>query len=89
MKDNVKSPDHYNFPTCGIAYSTERGLSPALFSVIKYVGRSKFKNGREDLCKALWFLLYELGLSKKEIGEMIDRVDAIKELANDNLQRPQ
>lgn len=38
-------------------------------NVVKYVCRHKEKNGREDLKKALWYLLYELGVPREEIRE--------------------
>ncbi len=36
-------------------------------NVIKYVARHKEKNGREDLKKALWYLLWELNVPQDEI----------------------
>jgi hypothetical protein len=39
-------------------------------NVIKYVARQKEKNGREDLKKALWYLLDELGMERPRIVEV-------------------
>lgn len=44
-------------------------------NVIKYVARHKEKNGREDLCKALWYLLNELGIDRGEIAQITESLE--------------
>lgn len=39
-------------------------------NVIKYAARYKDKNGREDLLKALFYLLWELSFSLEEIEQI-------------------
>jgi hypothetical protein len=43
-----------------------------LGNVIKYTARAEMKNGREDLCKAAWYLLNELGMNRDQIKEITD-----------------
>lgn len=51
-------------------------LNFALGSVIKCVARHREKLGREDLLKALWWLLYELGTPKSTINWIVSAVKA-------------
>lgn len=44
-------------------------------NVVKYVTRARYKNGRGDLLKALWYLLWCLGLKKEEIEVMVKQVE--------------
>ena len=44
-------------------------------NVVKYVTRARYKNGRGDLLKALWYLLWCLGLKKDEIEVMVKQVE--------------
>lgn len=46
-------------------------------NVIKYVARSGEKNGREDDLKALWYLLYLLGVPMARIQELTKEIAAI------------
>lgn len=43
-------------------------LSFCLGNVVKYVLRSKEKNGKEDLEKAMWYLKEEISKMEKEIS---------------------
>lgn len=43
-------------------------------NAIKYIARHKEKNGREDLKKALWYLLEELGQPLDQIKEITDAI---------------
>ena len=45
-------------------------------NVVKYVTRARYKNGRGDLLKALWYLLWCLGLKKDEIEVMVKQVES-------------
>lgn len=45
-------------------------LNFPLGNVIKYAARARDKDGKQDLLKALFYLLWELGFSKDEIAEI-------------------
>ena len=62
-KDNVNSPSHYNYGEIEVIdycdqvckqYPPE--LAPYVFNAIKYLSRSEFKNGKEDIDKAKYFV---------------------------------
>lgn len=48
-------------------------LSFILGNVIKYVLRAPYKNGREDLIKALWYLAYHLS-EDTEVADLITEI---------------
>ena len=61
--DMVNSPPHYNASgiECidAIEAMTENisgALAPSAANVVKYVWRCEYKNGLEDIDKALWYL---------------------------------
>lgn len=55
------NPKHYkNHKISPIHLIEDYNLGFARGNVIKYVARAHEKNGREDLVKALWYLVYEL-----------------------------
>ena len=62
-KDNINSPSHYNYGDIEVIdycdqvckqYPPE--LAPYVFNAIKYLSRSEFKNGKEDIDKAKYFV---------------------------------
>ena len=62
-KDNVNSPSHYNYGEietidyCDQVCKTyPPELAPYVFNAIKYLSRSEFKNGKEDIDKAKYFV---------------------------------
>jgi len=67
------NPSHYtNHAVSPIELIRAYDLNFSCGNAIKYIARHKEKNGREDLKKALWYLL-------EELGEPIER---IKEITN-------
>lgn len=75
-KSNV-NPSHYDGHTVTPielidAYGFTEGF--CVGNVIKYVARAKEKNGREDLVKALWYLLYLLGVPADRIKEITEEL---------------
>jgi hypothetical protein len=62
--DNVNSPDHYNHNRLGIECikAIEASMSADEFfgylkgNILKYLWRYRYKNGKEDLQKAHWYL---------------------------------
>ena len=46
-------------------------LNYCIGNVVKYASRYAEKNGREDLCKCAWYLLYELGVPKERVNEIV------------------
>ena len=80
MEDMVNHPPHYN--TAGIETidairaATNEGFEYyAQGNVLKYVWRYRYKNGSEDLEKALWYL-----------KEMIKTVKKLEESDNVNIK---
>lgn len=47
-------------------------LNFPLGNVIKYTARARDKDGKQDLLKALFYLLWELGFTKEEIAFITD-----------------
>lgn len=61
-KDNVNHPGHYNIPGRKECieemlekYGREAVLSFCLLNRYKYYYRADRKNGKEDICKAVWY----------------------------------
>lgn len=71
------NPQHYtkHGSSSPIDLITSYDLNFALGNVIKYVARHKEKEGRIDLIKALWYLLFELGFPKQEIEKITKRLE--------------
>jgi len=59
QKERVNHPDHYNQGSMEVIDAID-GLGFAegfcVGNIIKYVSRHEYKNGKEDLDKALWYL---------------------------------
>ena len=66
------NPDHYSAAVTPIDLIAAYKLNFNTGNVIKYVARHEQKNGREDLCKGLWYLLNELGHPREKIQELTD-----------------
>ena len=70
------NPGHYaSHRVKPIDLIEEYKLNFNLGNVIKYTARHAEKDGRADLCKALWYLLNELGLNHKEIEKLTARLE--------------
>lgn len=71
--DSKANPGYYaDHPVAPIDLIKSYDLNFNLGNVIKYTARAKEKNGREDLVKALWYLLDELGMDRDQIKEVTD-----------------
>jgi hypothetical protein len=70
-KEAVNHPDHYNQGTMEVIEAI-KGLGYAedfcIGNIIKYVTRSKHKNGLEDLKKAQWYLNYLIEMQEEQQG---------------------
>lgn len=64
-QDNVNHPSHYNYGDIEVidyikqvanGYKNHPYEAYCIGNVLKYISRSSFKNGREDLEKAQWYL---------------------------------
>ena len=72
-KNNV-NPSHYTeTKVAPIDLIKAYDLNFNLGNVVKYTARAKKKNGREDLCKALWYLLDDLGFKREFISHLTDQ----------------
>ena len=63
MTDMVNQPPHYTYGDievidyCDqICSSYPSHLSPYVFNALKYISRSQFKNGKQDIDKAIFYL---------------------------------
>ncbi len=73
--ESTVNPSHYAaHKVAPIDLIKDYDLNFDLGNVIKYVARHKEKDGRADLCKALWYLLDELGLPREEISALTERL---------------
>lgn len=71
---NVDHPAHYNKHPSGIeCIDVVEHMSFNLGNVIKYLWRADYKNGTEDLKKALWYL--EREIARRENDHPRDRAD--------------
>jgi hypothetical protein len=71
MSKDPVNPSHYqDHAVSPIDLIRAYNLNFSTGNVIKYVARANEKNGREDLKKALWYLLEELGMDKEKIKEV-------------------
>lgn len=67
MADNVNHPSHYNQHPAGIeCIDVVEHMNFNLGNAIKYVWRAAFKNGIEDLKKAVWYLQREIARLEKD-----------------------
>lgn len=74
------NPSHYaDHKVSPIELIAAYGLADAFCrgNVIKYVARAGEKNGREDDLKALWYLLYMLGVPIDRIQELTKEIAQI------------
>lgn len=69
------NPSHYNakaitpievIRACNLGFSTG--------NAVKYIMRHKEKNGKEDLKKAVWYLLEEIGVPIPEIVQITSKL---------------
>ena len=76
VKNNPVLPNHYSKAgqASPIYLIKQYDLNFPIGNVIKYAARYKDKNGREDLKKALFYLLWELGLTVEEITEIVEKI---------------
>tara|TARA_R110002126_G_scaffold128859_1_gene271497 strand:- start:255 stop:482 length:228 start_codon:yes stop_codon:yes gene_type:complete len=62
MTDMVNSPPHYNTGKVECITAIEESMTPESFkgylkgNCLKYIWRFSYKNGLEDVKKALWYL---------------------------------
>ncbi|MFZ4484716.1 MAG: DUF3310 domain-containing protein [Chthoniobacterales bacterium] len=71
------NPGHYvGHKVAPIELIEAYDLNFASGNVIKYVARAKEKNWREDLVKALWYLLYELDMPQEEIRTITEGLNS-------------
>lgn len=75
MVTDPVNPKHYkNHKVSPVDLIADYNLNFACGNVVKYVARAEEKNGREDLKKGLWYLLFELGMPKDKIEEITDEL---------------
>jgi len=74
--DTSANPSHYdNFDIAPVDLIDCYNLNFFEGNVVKYVSRARHKNGREDLLKALWYLLWALGFPKKNVIELVKQIE--------------
>lgn len=75
-KNNPVLPNHYSKAgqSSPIYLIKQYDLNFPIGNVIKYAARYKDKNGREDLKKALFYLLWELELTVEEISVIVEKI---------------
>ena len=56
MKNSVTEPAYYQKGIQPIDYIESWGMGYCEGNVLKYITRFRYKNGREDLLKARWYL---------------------------------
>ncbi len=61
--DNVNHPSHYNYGDIEVIDYCDQvckqypsDLAPYVFNAIKYLSRSEYKNGKEDVAKAKFYI---------------------------------
>lgn len=75
-KPDPVNPSHYaDHSVSPIQLIRAYDLNFSCGNAIKYIARAKEKNGREDLKKALWYLLEELGLPIEKIKEITNGIE--------------
>ena len=74
--DTSANPSHYdNFDIAPVDLIGCYNLNFFEGNVVKYASRARHKNGREDLLKALWYLLWALGFPKKKVIELVKQIE--------------
>lgn len=63
ITDNVNHPSHYNYGDIEVIDYCDQvckqypsDLAPYVFNAIKYLSRSEYKNGKEDVAKAKFYI---------------------------------
>jgi len=74
-KSDPVLPTHYSKAGAASSIDLIRAydLNFSLGNVVKYVARARDKDGKQDLLKALFYLLWEMNFSKEEIAEIIKK----------------
>ena len=73
--DNMRTPDHYDFPIQPVDYIIANNLGFCEGNVIKYVSRWQGKGGREDLLKAKHYIDMLIDTLDKESAEVYNTKD--------------
>ncbi len=92
-KDMVNYPSHYAdscsmecFDAMKMAFGIDNMIAHCKITAFKYLWRHKYKNGEEDVKKALWYIDRANELVSREYSELADDqlhaiyMQAIKEL---------
>lgn len=67
MIDNINNPKHYNMGKIEVIdFIEDQGLNYNLGNSLKYICRCNYKNGIEDIEKAIWYLQREKKRQEKE-----------------------
>lgn len=70
------TPSHYDKAITPIDYIMANEMNFCEGNVIKYISRYKEKNGYEDLCKCVHYVLFlmqtEYGLSGEKVAEIMN-----------------
>lgn len=67
MFDPVQKPEHYNQGEIEVIdfmlsqFGVERVKIYCVINAAKYISRALFKNGDEDIRKAIWYLRFAVG----------------------------
>lgn len=78
MNDKA-NPSHYTLVTVSpIELIEAYGLNFCAGNVVKYVARHQQKDGHDDLRKALWYLMREIGFPKERVEEITKEAQAYK-----------
>ena len=72
--DNVNPAYYDKYAVSPIDLIDSYNLNFALGSAIKYVARSKEKNGVEDLIKAIWYILHDIGFTSEQCKEYTKKI---------------
>lgn len=75
--DDMKTPDHYDFPIQPVDYIIANNLGFCEGNVIKYVSRWQGKGGRDDLLKAKHYIEMLIDTLDKESAEVYNTNDQI------------
>lgn len=82
IKDNPVHPNHYSKAgeSSPIHLIRKFDLNFPIGNVIKYAARYKDKNGKEDLLKALFYLLWQLNFTIEEIEQITNHAKSKEEI---------
>lgn len=83
VNKNKTTPSHYKMAIEPIDYIMANDLPFSEGNVVKYISRYKQKNGYEDLCKCVHYVLFtmmkEYGLGDEAINGIMEILKASKE----------